>query len=174
MVGVKTVQLAGGGLVVILIAVIVGWVWGAWGASEREGERRQVELRLALTEARGRVLEARLDFNGLNFRRAGSRLETAKRPLEWARRQLRRRSREDLADRLTVALAYVAEAQVMAGQADLDGHTRAIRAVGAIDTVLDAVVGRRGPGRRRRRSRGASPEVAHRPPVAETTTIGAA
>ena len=61
MVVVKTVQLAGSCLVVVLIAVFVGWFWGAWGTSSRERELRQIELRLALTEARSRILEAQIE-----------------------------------------------------------------------------------------------------------------
>lgn len=159
MIVVKTVQLAGSCLVVVLIAVFVGWFWGAWGTSSRERELRQIELRLALTEARSRILEAQIDLNNLNYGRARLRLGTAKRPLEWVRTQFQRRSLKDLGDHLTVALAYVAEAQVMVVQGDLGADDRVLRAIRAIDAVLDVVVGRRTPKWNRQRSRQISPEV---------------
>lgn len=149
---VRTVQLVGGGLLALLLAVLAGWVWGAWGASGRERERREVEVRLALTEARSRVLQAQLGFHRLAFDEARRRLGTAKRPLDWARSQLQARGRTDLARRLTEALAYVAEAQVLSVQLDPAGSTRARAAIEAIDAVLRVAPGSPGRWRPRRRN----------------------
>ena len=160
---VKTVQLVGSCLVVVLIAVFVGWFWGALGTSSRERELRQIELRLALTEARSRILEAQIDLSNLNYERARLRLGTAKSHLEWVRSQFRRRPLKDLVDHLTVALAYVAEAQVMVIQGDLGASDRVLRAIGAIDVVLDLIIGRRTPKWNRPRSRQISPEVSRSP-----------
>ena len=163
MIVVKTVQLVGSCLVVVLIAVFVGWFWGALGTSSRERELRQIELRLALTEARSRILEAQIDLSNLNYERARLRLGTAKSHLEWVRSQFRRRPLKDLVDHLTVALAYVAEAQVMVIQGDLGASDRVLRAIGAIDVVLDLIIGRRTPKWNRPRSRQISPEISRSP-----------
>ena len=163
MIVVKTVQLVGSCLVVVLIAVFVGWFWGALGTSSRERELRQIELRLALTEARSRILEAQIDLSNLNYDRARLRLGTAKSHLEWVRSQFRRRPLKDLVDHLTVALAYVAEAQVMVIQGDLGASDRVLRAIGAIDVVLDVIIGRRTPKWNRPRSRQILPEVSRSP-----------
>ena len=172
MIVVKTVQLAGSCLVVVLIAVFVGWFWGAWGTSSRERELRQIELRLALTEARSRILEAQIDLSNLNHGRARLRLGTAKSHLEWVRSQFRRRSLKDLVDHLTVALAYVAEAQVMVIQGDLGASDRVLRAIGAIDVVLGVIIGRRPPKWNRPRSRQILPKVSRSLPESFSVESG--
>jgi hypothetical protein len=66
------------GLLVGLILLGAGWLWGSSGRRDAQASLRDVELRLRLSEGRGAIARARVDLFELNYGQARSR---ARRPL---------------------------------------------------------------------------------------------
>ena len=61
--------------VALLVALGVGWAWGASGRSDITRALRIAELRGGLLEGRAAVLDARLDIYSVNFGDASRHLE---------------------------------------------------------------------------------------------------
>lgn len=59
----------------LLVAVGVGWVWGASGRSNSDRALQIAELRAELLEGRAAVLDARLDIYSVNFGEASRHFE---------------------------------------------------------------------------------------------------
>ena len=125
--------------VAVLVAVAVGWTWGAWGRSEITRTLAIAELRDSLLEGRAAVLDARLDVYRVNFGDASSHLEAARRALRAAVVRLNALGRQEDAKRLTIALTRVDEAQRMAGRLNQDANASAADAAKTINDVLGSV-----------------------------------
>jgi hypothetical protein len=72
----------------LLVAVGVGWVWGASGRSDIDGALQIAELRGQLLEGRAAVLDARLDIYRVNFGEASRNVEVARAALHAANARL--------------------------------------------------------------------------------------
>ena len=122
--------------VALLVALGVGWAWGASGRSDINRALRIAELRDGLLEGRIAVLNARLDIYSVNFGEASRHLEAARSALRAADARLKDLSRQEDAKRLELALTRIDEAQRMAGKLNQDANALAADAAKTIDDVL--------------------------------------
>src|SRR5471032_1639692 len=126
----------------LLLALGVGWAWGASGRSDINRALRIAELRDDLLEGRAAVLDARLDIYSVNFGEASRHLEAARSALRAAEARLNSLGRQADTKPLEFALTKIAEAQRMAGQLNQDANALAADASKAINDVLDSTVKR--------------------------------
>jgi hypothetical protein len=122
--------------VALLVALGVGWAWGASGRSDVNRTLRIAELRDDLLEGRAAVLDARLDIYSVNFGDASRHLEAARRALRAADARLIGLGRQEDATRLKLALTRIDEAQRMAGQLNQNANALAADAAKTINDVL--------------------------------------
>jgi hypothetical protein len=126
----------------LLVALGVGWVWGASGRSDFTRTLRIAELREGLLEGRAAVLDARLDIYSVNFGEASRHLEVARSALRAADAQLTGLGRQEDAKRLELALTRIDEAQRVAGKLNQDANAVAADAAKAINDVLGSTAKR--------------------------------
>jgi hypothetical protein len=122
--------------VALLVALGVGWAWGASGRSDVNRTLRIAELRDDLLEGRAAVLDARLDIYSVNFGDASRHLEAARRALRAADARLIGLGRQEDATELKLALTRIDEAQRMAGQLNQNANALAADAAKTINDVL--------------------------------------
>ena len=128
--------------VALLVALGVGWVWGASGRSDINRALRIAELRDGLLEGRAAVLDARLAIYSVNFGEASRHLEAARSALHAADERLNSLGRQEDAERLKIALTRIDEAQRMAGQLNQDANSLAADAAKTINDVLGSTTKR--------------------------------
>jgi hypothetical protein len=128
----RALKLAGIGLVVLIVAVGLGFAWGASGRSTAQGALDEVRQKLDIAEARGSILDARVSLYNVNFGEAQRQLEESKGPLERARDRAKKDGKTDAAEALTTALGHVGEAQRLAAKLDQSANSRAGEALKAI------------------------------------------
>jgi hypothetical protein len=87
---------------------------------------------LDLTEARGRILEARVALYNVNFGDASRHFEEAKVPLRRVRQRYQDLGQSDAALSIESAIRHVEEAQRLAGSLDQSANTKAGEALEAI------------------------------------------
>jgi hypothetical protein len=126
--------------VALLVALGVGWAWGASGRSEINRALQIAELRDDLLEGRAAVLDARLDIYSVNFGEASRHLEMARSALRAADARLNGLGLQEDATQLKMALARIDEAQRMSGQLNQDANSLAADAAKMIDAVLGRVL----------------------------------
>ena len=126
----------------LLVALGVGWVWGASGRSDISRALQLAELRDGLLEGRAAVLDARLDIYSVNFGEASRHLEMARSALRAADARLNDLGRQEEATQLKIALARIDEAQRTAGQLNQDANSLAADAARAINDVLGSIAKR--------------------------------
>jgi hypothetical protein len=122
-------KVIGAAVVAVAIAFAAGWVWGSAGGRTAERELQGVRLQQALTEARSRILAARVDLYRLNFGSAATNLEEAKAPLEDAAAAFDGRREEERAAAVRRAIASAEEARRLAAQVDQAAQGAAERAL---------------------------------------------
>jgi len=123
--------------VALLVALGVGWVWGASGRLDISRSLELAELRHGLLEGRSAVLEARLDIYSVNFGEASRHLEMARSALRAADARLNDLGRQEEATQLKIALARIDEAQRAAGQLSQNANSQAADAARTINEVLE-------------------------------------
>lgn len=123
--------------VALLVALGIGWVWGASGRLDISRSLELAELRHGLLEGRSAVLEARLDIYSVNFGEASRHLEMARSALRAADARLNDLGRQEDATRLKIALTRIDEAQRTAGQLSQDANSQAADAARTISEVLE-------------------------------------
>ena len=128
--------------VAVLVALGVGWAWGASGRSDINRALQIAELRDGLLEGRAAVLDARLEIYSVNFGEASRHLEAARSTLRAADARLKGVGRQDDSKRLEVAFTRIDEAQRMAGQLNQDANALAADAAKAINDVLGSTAQR--------------------------------
>jgi hypothetical protein len=128
--------------VALLVALGVGWAWGASGRSDITRALRIAELRGGLLEGRAAVLDARLDIYSVNFGDASRHLEAARTALRAADARLNDLGRREDATRLKIAVTRIDEAQRMAGQLNQNANALAADAAKTIDDVLGSTAKR--------------------------------
>jgi hypothetical protein len=127
-----------GAVVALLVAGLVGWLWGVSGMRGVDRALQASQLRSHLLEARSSVLTARLDVYDVNFGDASRHLEDSRAQLRRAEEQLKSLGRQDDLKRLEPAFTGIDEAQRLAGQLDQSANARAAEAARSIDDVLGA------------------------------------
>jgi hypothetical protein len=128
--------------VALLVALGVGWVWGASGRSDISRALQLAELRNGLLEGRAAVLDARLDIYSVNFGEASRHLEMARSALRAADTRLNDLGRQEDAIQLKIAFTRIDEAQRTAGQLSQDANSQAADAARTINDVLGSLAKR--------------------------------
>jgi hypothetical protein len=128
----RAMKLVGIGLVVLIVAVGLGFAWGASGRSTAESALEDLRQQLDMAEARGEILDARVSLYNVNFGDAQRQLEEAKAPLTRARDRAKEDGKTQAAEALTTALGHVQEAQRLAAKLDQSANSRAGEALKAI------------------------------------------
>jgi hypothetical protein len=82
--------------VALLVALGVGWAWGASGRSDINRALLIDKLRDGLLEGRAAVLDARLDSYSVNFGEASRHLEAARSALRVAEARLNGLGRQEM------------------------------------------------------------------------------
>ncbi len=121
----------------LVVALLAGWVWGAWGRSDLARALQTSELRGELLGARAAVLDARVAVYSVNFGEASRHLEDARGLLGRADERLKRLGRDDLVKQVQTAQASIDDAQRMAGKLDQNANSRAGEAAKLLADVLN-------------------------------------
>jgi hypothetical protein len=119
-------------LVVALVILGFGYVWGASGRSAMQTTLDDARQRLDVAEARGELLDARVSLYNMNFGDASRRFEEAKTPLRRIRERYADEGKTDAARSISAALEHLEEAQRLAGKLDPAANTKAGEALEAI------------------------------------------
>jgi hypothetical protein len=122
----------------LVVALLAGWIWGAWGRSDLGSALQTSELRGELLGARAAVLDARVAVYSVNFGEASRHLEDARGLLGRADERLKRLGRDAAVRQVQTAQAGIDDAQRMAGKLDQGANSRAGEAAKLIADVLDA------------------------------------
>ena len=122
----------------LVVALLAGWIWGAWGRSDLAGALQSSELRAELLGARAAVLDARVAIYSVNFGEASRHLEDARGLLGRADERLKRLGREDEVKQVQTAMAGIDDAQSMAGKLDQSANSRAGEVARIVALLLDA------------------------------------
>lgn len=124
-----------GVLVGLLLSLGIGYVWGASGRSAAETTAADAQGQLEETDARVRLLEARVSLYNLNFGDASRHLEEAKVPLRRLRVRYEENGRAPAVAAVDGALRHVDEAQQLAGKLDQAANSRAGDAIKALESA---------------------------------------
>lgn len=119
-------------IVALIVALGVGYAWGASGRFSVERALDETRQQLDLAEARGRILDARVALYNVNFGDASRNLEEAKAPLRRARERYQENGKSDAAGSIEAAIRHVDEAQRLAGSLDQTSNAKAGEALEAI------------------------------------------
>ena len=128
-------RLMGIGVVVLIVAVGLGFAWGASGRTTAESALDELRQKLDIAEARGAILDARVSLFTVNFGDAQRQLEEAKTPLTRARDRANEDGKKEQAEALTGALGHVTEAQRLAAKLDQSANSRAGEALKALEPI---------------------------------------
>jgi hypothetical protein len=121
----------------LLVALLAGWIWGAWSQPDLAGPLQTSELRGELLGARAAVLDARVAIYSINFGEASRHLEDARGLLGRAAERLKSLGRDEDVKQLETALARIDDAQRMAGKLDQSANSRAGEVARIVADVLD-------------------------------------
>jgi hypothetical protein len=127
-----------GAIVAVLIALLVGWIWGASGKSALGHALEASELRMDLVESRGAVQSARVDLYNNNFGEASRHLGEARELVTRATALLETLGRAGEEKALAPVSASIDDAQRLAGKLDQGAQSRAADAVKLIDAALES------------------------------------
>ena len=119
-------------LFALVIALGLGYTWGAYGRSSIQSALDEAREQLDLAEARGHLLDARVSLYNMNVGDASRRLEEAKAPLRRTRQRYVDDDKDDAARALATALEQVDEAQRLANKLDQASNTKTGEALEAI------------------------------------------
>jgi hypothetical protein len=122
-----------------VLALAAGWVWGASGRSDLQSRLDATELRFQVSDARGRLLAARVDLYSLNFGAATQDLEAAKIPLEAVIHHYEREGERARVTDAQQALAAVEKARRLAAQLDQSAQGAAAGALTALERAARPV-----------------------------------
>ena len=122
----------------LLLALLAGWIWGAWGQSDTARTVETVELRSELLGARAATLDARVAIYSVNFGEASQHLENARGLLRRAEERFKRLGLGDEVKQVQAALRTIDDAQRMAGQLDQSANSRAGDGAKLIADLLEA------------------------------------
>jgi len=121
--------------VLLGLALLSGWVWGASGKAAVVAERRAFEERGDLADARADLLQARLSLLGSNFGDAGASLDRARVILADVQVRLRETGQAERAGRVEIVLAHVRDAEQLTTALDRTAESAAAQAVEALTAV---------------------------------------
>src|SRR5262249_13998888 len=99
----NAIKLAGIGLVALIVAVGLGFAWGASGRTAAQDALDGLQQQLDVAQARGAILGARVSLYNVNFGEAQRQLEEAKAPLGRARERAQKDRKTSAADGFATA-----------------------------------------------------------------------
>jgi hypothetical protein len=120
------------GVVAVIVVLGLGYVWGSSGRTQLQGALDDVRQQLDLAEARGELLDARVNLYNNNFGDASRHFEEAKEPLRRTRQRYQEAGRDAAARSIGAALETVDEAQRLSGKLDPTANAKAGEALEAI------------------------------------------
>jgi hypothetical protein len=120
------------GFVAVIVILGLGYVWGSSGRTQLQTTLDDVRQQLDLAEARGELLDARVNLYNNNFGEASRHFEETKEPLRRTRQRYQDARRDDAARSIAAALEHVDEAQRLSGKLDPTANARAADALEAI------------------------------------------
>ena|SRR5262245_6891081 len=119
-------------VVAVVVALGLGYVWGASGRFSIQNALDDARQELDLAQARGALLEARVSLYNVNFGDASKRFEDAKAPLRRVRERYQQVGKNAAAGSVTAALEHIDEGQRLAGKLDQAANNKATDALEAI------------------------------------------
>ena len=125
-------KLALSAIAALLVTLGIGFAWGASGRFAVGRALEDAKQELDIAEARGRILDARVNLYNVNFGDASRNLEEAKPALQRVRERYQDRGLSDAAGSIDAAIRHVDEAQRLAGSLDPTANARAGQALEAI------------------------------------------
>ena len=125
-------------VVAVIVAVGVGWVWGASDRSSVQLAGQASEDRADLAEARERTLDARLEIIALNFGEAATSLDAAEKTVERLQLRWRHAGEIDRAGQLEIVLSQVKEARRLADAADRTAEDATVQSAALLQTLANA------------------------------------
>lgn len=125
-------------VVAVIVAVGVGWVWGASDRSSVQLAGQASEDRADLAEARERTLDARLEIIALNFGEAATSLDAAEKTVERLQLRWRHAGEIDRAGQLEIVLSQVKEARRLADAADRTAEDPTVQSAALLQTLANA------------------------------------
>ena len=134
----QTAKLVGAVALALVVAVAAGWVWGRSGRSALEAQVDESDLRLRLTDAKSRILGARVDLYSLNFGAAAQNLEAARAVVDSVLATWEPEGTSPRATQLKTAVKELDEGRRIAGQMRQDAHVQADRALQALSAAAHA------------------------------------
>jgi hypothetical protein len=120
------------GFAVVVVCVGLGFAWGVSGRGELQTALDETRQRLDLAEARGRILDARVNLYNNNFGDASRNFEEAKLVLQRVRDRYAEDGSREAATGIGSALERLDEAQRLAGKLDPAANSKASEALEAV------------------------------------------
>jgi len=128
-VNVRLLKIIGAVALGFVLALAAGWVWGASGRSELQSRLDQTTVRSEISDARGRLLAARVDLYSLNFGAATENLEAAKIPLAAVMHRYERDGETDRVKDAQAAIDATENARRLAAKLDQSAQGAAASAL---------------------------------------------
>ncbi len=120
------------GIVALIIALGLGFAWGASGRMGLQTSLDDTRQQLDLSDARAQILDARISLYNNNFGDASRHLEDSKAGLRRVKDRYQDAARSDAAASVDAALGHVDEAQRLSGKLDPSANGKAGEALEAI------------------------------------------
>ena len=135
---VRLLKIIGGVTLALLVALAGGYVWGSSGRLELQSRLHDMELRVQVSDARARLLAARVDLYSLNFGAATQNLEAAKIPLQAVVQRYEGDGETARVTEARNALASIEKARRLAAQLDQSAQGAAADALAALERATRA------------------------------------
>ena len=119
-------------LVALVVALGIGYAWGASGKSALTGAVDDMKQQLDVAEARGHLLDARVSLYNVNFGDASRQFEEASAPLRRVQDRYQSEGKKAAAETIAAAIGRVAEGQRLAAKLDQTSNAKAAEALAAI------------------------------------------
>ncbi len=123
-------------IIVLAVAFGAGGLWQYSARRVADARAADATLRVPLLEARGFLLQARLDLQAANFGDARRNLQQARDALDRAAKTA---ADPAIRQRVDAAVARTLEAQSLAAQVNITAMTPAASASGEVDAALGAM-----------------------------------
>lgn len=130
-----TAKLIGWLALALVVAFGGGWLLGASGKGAVEQQRRALEERADLAEARAAMLDGRVSLFLVNFGDASRRFSAARAVVERVQIQFRETGRAEAAGQLEVVIAHLKDAERLSLSLDASAQNAADQALQALATV---------------------------------------
>ena len=125
-------KLALGVLVALVVALGIGYAWGASGKRALTSALDDMKQQLDVAEARGHLLDARVSLYNVNFGDASRQFEEANAPLRRVQDRYQSEGKKAAAETIAAAIERVAEGQRLAAKLDQTSNAKAAEALAAI------------------------------------------